>query len=83
MKRNEKALTTKQVAELTGYSVNTIYMMVCKREIPFYKRAGAKNASLRFYASEIKKWLNAERYKVRDTEADEIMQEINARKGNF
>jgi excisionase family DNA binding protein len=44
----------KQVAELTGYALNTINKMVCEKRIPYYKPGGGK---VTFKRDEIRAWM--------------------------
>ena len=56
----KKALTTADVANLTGLSKAYIYKLVMKREIPFYKSEGGKITY--FNADDVQKWMFAHRY---------------------
>lgn len=55
----EPLLTAKQVAELLGCRVNSIYELAGRGELPSYKVAGVGR---RFRESEIEHWLEAQRY---------------------
>ncbi len=51
-------LTAKEAAALTGYSLQTIYGLVHRGEIPFHRRK--KGTGLRFVRSELEAWLKGE-----------------------
>lgn len=55
----KKALTTADVANLTGLSKTYIYKLVMNREIPFYKSKGGKITY--FKVEDVQKWMFAHR----------------------
>lgn len=54
----EPFLTAKEAAALTGYSLQTIYGLVHRGEIPFHRRK--KGTGLRFLRSELEAWMKGE-----------------------
>ena len=54
----EPLLTAKQVAELLGCRVNSVYELAGRGELPSYKVAGVGR---RFRETEIERWLEAQR----------------------
>lgn len=69
----KKALSTTDVANLTGLSKAYIYKMVSNRAIPFYKSKGGKCTY--FKTDDVIDWMLANRYPSRD----EVEQEAEAK----
>ena len=75
----KKALTTTDVANLTGLSKAYIYKLVMKREIPFYKSDGGKTTY--FNVDDIHKWMFAHRYATRaEAEQEATRYLLNSKK---
>ena len=55
---SNKALTYKQVRDLTGIPLSTLYSMVCRRQLP-HLRFGPR--LVRFDEAEIKEWIERNR----------------------
>lgn len=55
---SEPFITAKEAAAHTGYSLNSIYGMVHRGEIPFHRRG--KGVGLRFRRSELDSWMKGE-----------------------
>jgi excisionase family DNA binding protein len=60
-------LNYKQVAELLGVPIGTVYSMVFRQQLP-HLRIGPRN--VRFVKSEIKSWINSRRILPVDTVKD-------------
>lgn len=74
----KKALTTADVANLTGLSKAYIYKLVMKREIPFYKSEGGKITY--FNADDVQKWMFAHRYATKaEAEQEAIKHLLNSK----
>nr|WP_321409083.1 helix-turn-helix domain-containing protein [uncultured Carboxylicivirga sp.] len=52
-------INTKELAEMLGISIKTVYARVYNRQIPFYKPGGK---TLMFKLSEIQEWIKAGRH---------------------
>lgn len=65
-------ITIKEAALLIELSVQTIYGLVKKKEIPFFRRPGSRK--LRFSRSELDIWVKSDRQKTKK----ELMHEVNA-----
>jgi excisionase family DNA binding protein len=53
----EKPIFMEDACDITGYRKSYIYLLICKKEIPFHKIAGKKK--IFFYRSELLKWMNS------------------------
>lgn len=53
--QNRLLLNVKEVAELTGFSVGTLYHLVSQQRIPFVR---ISSRCVRFRISDIEKWLD-------------------------
>lgn len=69
-----KVLTKKEVASLSGYSINTINHKVSKREIPYYKQGGR----VFFHKDEIEEWLLSNRRETLDEYVNKQMERRNS-----
>lgn len=70
---NSDFLSIEEAAEIVNLSKNTIYGMVSKREIPFYKR-GKK---LYFKSGELQEWIGSQKVQT----VQEMKDELNASGG--
>lgn len=67
-KASNEFLSIEEATQLVKLTKNTIYGMVSRREIPFYKR-GKK---LYFKASELSEWLNQKKFATRKQLIEEL-----------
>ena len=56
---SEPFIFLEQCSEITGYSKNTIYSLISKKEIPYHKLAGRQK--LLFRTSELLAWMNSKK----------------------
>jgi len=78
LQESDNPLSIKDVAELTGLSVATLYGYCQRREIPYHKRGNR----LRFFKLEIINWIRTGRVKtVSEIEADTDAYLSNKNKG--
>ena len=59
---NKRLINIKELSELTGLSVNTIYAWVSQKRIPYYKIGSL----VKFAISEIEEWLKNQKVEVSD-----------------
>lgn len=72
--KEKKVLTNKEVAEMSGYSINTINHKVSKREIPYYKQGGR----VFFHRDEIEEWLLSNMRETLDEYVNKQMERRNS-----
>src|SRR5690625_3190069 len=58
-KESDRILSVNEVAQLTGYTQNTIYGYCSRNEIPYYKKGGRSY----FFESEIYEWIKGGKIK--------------------
>ncbi|PSR55966.1 hypothetical protein AHMF7605_21905 [Adhaeribacter arboris] len=74
---NDQPLTVQEAATFTNLAVPTLYSLVSRKEIPFFKRSGSKR--LYFLKSELRKWLLEERQKTVSEIMEDAMKSVRTR----
>lgn len=74
---NDQPITIQEAASFTNLAVPTIYSLVNRKQIPFFKRSGSKR--LYFLKSELRTWLLEERQKTVSEIAQNAIQAVRTR----